>query len=511
MTPTLFTEADIQQMTARGHTLKTVRAQIALFEQGMPYTTLHRPCTVGDGITVLEPHEFTTLDTLYRQAVAAGRVTKFVPASGAATRMFQTLLAVYEHPGAVTAHQAQEMEHFAAHLPQFAFYEALQACLRQQGHHLNARLTPAHYPTVLGGLLTPAGLNYAHLPKALLHFHRYRDHCRTPLEEHLVEATAYAQDQQQVTRLHLTVTPAHIEAMQAHLAAVRPRYEHAGTCFDITLSVQSPATDTIAVDLHNRPFRDAQGRLLFRPAGHGALLANLQVLQADIVFLNNIDNVVPDHLKATTYCYKRALGGYLVAVQRQLFTYLERLETGQADDALLAEIRTFAQQQLAITLPPGFSDRPQAAQIPVLMERLNRPMRVCGMVRNVGEPGGGPFWVQHADGSLSRQIVETSQVDASSPAQRAILAAATHFNPVDLVCGVRDYRGRPFDLQQFADPHTGFIAEKTSAGRPLKAMELPGLWNGAMARWNTLFVEVPLETFNPVKTVLDLLRPAHQP
>jgi hypothetical protein len=275
--------------------------------------------------------------------------------------------------------------------------------------------------------------------------------------------------------------------------------------------VQSPATDTIAVDLDNNPVRDEQGHLLFRPGGHGALLANLQALAADIVFIKNIDNVVPDRLKEVTYRYKRALGGHLVYLQQQMFAYLEHLAAGKVDADVLEEIRTFARQELAIVIPPGLQHAPQHEQIRFLHDQLNRPLRVCGMVRNEGEPGGGPFWVAHPDGSLSRQIVETSQVDTALPEQRALLAASTHFNPVDLVCGVRDYRGQQFDLQRFADPNTGFISHKTYAGRPLKALELPGLWNGAMAYWNTVFVEVPLSTFNPVKIVLDLLRPEHQP
>ena len=364
---------------------------------------------------------------------------------------------------------------------------------------------------LLAYLLTPRGLNYANLPKALLQFHRYAGHCRTPLEEHLVEAAAYAQDSQQVARLHVTVAPEHTEAVQAHIEAIRSRYERAGVRYDMSLSTQSPATDTIAVDLENTPFRDEHGQLLFRPGGHGALLANLEALAADIVFIKNIDNVLPDHLKETTYGYKRALGGHLVALQQQIFLYLKKLASGAVDAALLHEIWAFAQQQLSMTMPQGGLHTPQHEQIRLLFDRLNRPLRVCGMVRNAGEPGGGPFWVEHTDGSMSLQIVEASQVDTASPEQRAIFAASTHFNPVDIVCGVRDYRGQPFHLTQFVDPDTGFISRKTYAGRTLKALELPGLWNGAMAHWNTVFVEVPLSTFSPVKTVLDLLRPEHQP
>ena len=511
MIHTYFSREDIHQIMTRGQTPETVLSQIEIFKRGIPYTKLHRPCTVEDGITVLQQSDMEALGTLYAQAVSAGRVTKFVPASGAATRMFQALMSYCEHTEAADSKNEQDVWQFINNLPRFAFYDDLQAAIHHHGGEVAAYLAHGQYAELLAYFLTPQGLNYANLPKILLKFHRYGDHCRTPLEEHLVEAAAYAQDRHQVARLHVTVTPAHAEAVQAHIEACRRRYEHVDVKYEITLSVQSPATDTIAVDLDDNPFRDEQGRLLFRPGGHGALLANLQALAADIVFIKNIDNVVPDHLKDITYCYKRVLGGYLVHLQQQIFAYLEHLSTGRVDAGLLEEIRAFARQELAIVVPPRLQHAPQQEQIGFLHERLNRPLRVCGMVRNEGEPGGGPFWVEHPDGSLSRQIVEASQVDTARPEQRALFAASTHFNPVDLVCGVRDYRGQPFDLQRFADPNTGFISHKTYAGRPLKALELPGLWNGAMAYWNTVFVEVPLSTFSPVKTVLDLLRPEHQP
>ena len=510
MIHTCFSKEDIQHFTAHGHTTDTVLAQIEIFKKGMPFTTLHRPCTVGDGITVLRQSDMAVLEALYAQAASAGRVTKFVPASGAATRMFQALLAVYEQKEPVDGKNHHDFLQFTEKIQQFAFYDDLQNLISKHGCTIETLISCGQYPELLGYLLTSKGLDYANLPKALLQFHRYTDHCRTPLEEHLVEAAAYVQDCHQAARVHLTVTPAHVEAVQAHIEATRSRYERAGVRYEITLSVQSPATDTIAVDLDNNPFRDEQGHILFRPGGHGALLANLQALEADIVCIKNIDNVVPDHLKETTYRYKRALGGYLVTLQQQIFSYLEQLAAGEVDTALLGEIWTFARQQLAIMPPAGLQHTPQHEQVRCLLDRLHRPLRVCGMVQNAGEPGGGPFWVQHADGSVSLQIIESSQVDTASPEQRAIFAASTHFNPVDLVCGVRDYRGRPFDLTQFVDPDSGFISHKTYAGRALKALELPGLWNGAMARWNTVFVEVPLSTFSPVKTVLDLLRPEHQ-
>src|SRR6266700_2628783 len=446
MIPTCFNQKDMHQIITRGQAPETVLSQIEIFKRGIPYTTLHHPCTVYDGITVLQRSDIEALGTLYAQAVSAGRVTKFVPASGAATRMFQALLSYCESIEAADSKNDQAVLQFINNLQRFAFYDDLQAVVHRHGGEVETYLAHGQYAELLAYLLTSQGLNYANLPKILLKFHHYGDHCRTPLEEHLVEAAAYA-----------------------------------------------------------------QGHLLFRPGGQGALLANLQALAADIVFIKNIDNVVPDHLKEVTYRYKRALGGHLLHLQQQMFAYLEHLAAGRVDAGLLEEIRSFAWRELAIVVPPGLQHAPQHEQIRFLHERLHRPLRVCGMVRNEGAPGGGPFWVAHPDGSLSRQIVETSQIDTARPEQRALLAASTHFNPVDLVCGVRDYRGQPFDLQRFADTNTVFISHKTYDGRPLKALELPGLWNGAMAYWNTVFVELPLSTFSPVKTVLDLLRPEHQP
>ena len=511
MIHTYLSKADIHQIITRGQTPETVLSQIEIFKRGIPYTTLHRPCTVDDGITLLQESDLAALAMLYAQAVDAGRVTKFVPASGAATRMFQALLSYCEQHEAEDNTNDQDVLQFINNLQCFAFYDDLRAAIQRQGGEVETYLAHGQYAELLAYFLTSQGLNYANLPKILLRFHRYNNHCRTPLDEHLVEAAAYALDRHQVARLHVTVSPAHADAVQAHIEASRRRYERAGLRYEIALSVQSPATDTIAVDLDNTPVRDEHGRLLFRPGGHGALLANLQALAADIVFIKNIDNIVPDRLKDVTYRYKRALGGHLVHLQQHIFAYLEHLAAGKVDEGLLEEIRTFARRELAIVVPPGLQHAPRHAQIRFLHDQLNRPLRICGMVRNEGEPGGGPFWVARPDGSLSRQIVEASQVDMTLPEQRALLAASTHFNPVDLVCGVRDYRGQPFDLQHFADPNTGFISHKTYAGRPLKALELPGLWNGAMAYWNTVFVEVPLSTFSPVKTVLDLLRPEHQP
>jgi hypothetical protein len=517
----LFSPADREQLHARGITEETVLRQIALFQHGIPYTILHRPCTVGDGITVLQPHALEHLAAVQAAAALAGRTMKFVPASGAASRMFKLLLSCLHQsqsmaPPEIRAKAAQgdpecrELLRWIDGLQQCAFYDDLKTVMAQHGLDLDTLSTQGPLQDILEYLLTAKGLDYANRPKGLLQFHRYPDYCRTPLEEHLVEAAAYSQDQQGLARLHFTVTPEHQSAFCAHLAAVRPRYETPGGRFEVTFSTQHPSTDTIAVDLHNQPFRDSQGQLLFRPAGHGALLENLHALQGDIVYITNIDNVVPDRLKAETYLYKKALGGYLVEVQNQVFTFLRQLSTQKVSDRLVAQIFAFVRDTLSIVPPPALEEQTRGRKITYLKTILHRPIRVCGMVQNAGEPGGGPFWVQHADGSQSLQIVETSQVDMHDAQQKDLVARATHFNPVDLVCGVRDYAGKPFNLLAFTDPNTGFISMKSYEGRELKALELPGLWNGAMAHWNTLFVEVPLSTFNPVKTVLDLLRPQHQ-
>jgi Domain of unknown function (DUF4301) len=503
----LFSDQDKTLIAARGSTEAAIRAQIEMLQKGFQFTKLQRPCTLDDGITVITPEAATRLAALCAEAVHHGRAMRFVPASGAATRMFRLLLTL-PHPGEP---DHQDFLHFFQNLRRFAFYDDLQAAMSRHGLRLESLVEHGQYEEVLDYLLTPKGLDYANLPKALLKFHRYPDHCRTPLEEHLVEGAATLQDRNRTARLHFTVPDDYQETVKQYLDRVRHRYEQGGVHYEITLSVQKPASDTIAVDLENRPFRDRQGHLLFRPAGHGALLANLHALQGDIVFLKNIDNVVPDHLKQETEVVTRLLGGYLVALQQEIFGYLQQIARQQIDTQLLQRIFAFARHKLCIVAPPRIEYRSEREQADFLWQKLNRPLRVCGVVKNTGEPGGGPFWVEHEDGTASLQIVETSQVDTQDAEQRAILAASTHFNPVNLVCGVRDYRGRVFDLQRFLDPNSGFVSIKSYEGRSLKALELPGLWNGAMAHWNTVFVEVPLLTFNPVKTVLDLLRPEHQP
>jgi hypothetical protein len=516
----LFRPDDLQDLAARGITVETVLSQIETFTKGLPCIPLQRSCTVGDGITVLSSAELDRYGVSHARAAALGRFMKFVPASGAASRMFEFFLSAAERTAALSEEQIaaaaqagdreyQAVQQFVSNLKLFAFFEDLRSVMATDGFAIEDLISKQHCKAILQYLLTAKGLNYANLPKAMLKFHRYPDHVRTAVEEHLVEALAYTQDRQGVVQIHFTVSPEHLSVLQSYLDSVRSRYEQDGRRFVVTFSVQKPSTDTIAVDPENAPFR-ANGKLVFRPGGHGALLVNLHDLRGDVVFIKNIDNVTPDRLKAETYRYKRALGGYLIELQDQIFRYLHSLGQKLPAERAVTEVAEFLRRELYMTLPDRFLRASLEEQRTFLIDKMNRPLRVCGVVKNTGEPGGGPFWVAHADGEVSAQIVEASQVDLQSPSQRKIWASASHFNPVDLVCGVRDYLGRPFDLTRFVDYETGFIARKSKDGRELKALELPGLWNGAMSKWNTVFVEVPLATFTPVKTVLDLLRPEHQ-
>lgn len=522
MTPTdLLTPEDRHNIAARGMTLATVVQQLDWFQSGFPFVRLQRPCTVEDGIVRFSPQEIEQFSTLHDQAAHAGRVLKFVPASGAASRMFQSLLNLANRtepltPAAIATAadsgdvDCQQFRQLLANIEHFAFAADLRTVLARDGHTLDGIISDGRYRELLAYLLTPQGLDYANLPKGLIQFHRYTDHSRTAFEEHLAEAAVYAQDGTRTAHVHFTVSAEHRAAIAAYLQKVLPRYEQAGCHYDLTFSVQKPASDTIAVDAHNQPFRDAHGELVFRPGGHGALLENLHDLRGDLIFIKNIDNVVPDHRKAETYRYKKALCGYLVALQNDLFQHQHQLRQESATPAAIVDTMQFAQQKLFLHLPEEVRHGGPAMQRRFLLQKLHRPLRVCGVVKNTGEPGGGPFWVQGQDGSASLQLVESSQVHMQAAEQRAMWQAATHFNPVDLVCGVRDFAGKSFDLHQFTDPRTGFISSKSKDGKELRALELPGLWNGAMAAWHTIFVEVPLSTFNPVKTVYDLLRPEHR-
>jgi len=500
--------SDIEHIRARGTTEEKVLRQIDLCRLGAVTVTLDRPATVGDGIIRVADEDRESLVTLHDEAARAGRVLKFVPASGAATRMFKEWHGVFNRGGFTGA----EMETFFTRLPRYAFYGDLGEALSAAGHDLGDLVARGRGLEILDFILNEKGLHYAWKPKALLKFHRYGKEARTALEEHLVEAALYAKDASGLCRIHFTVSEEHLDLVKELLGRVTGLYEKRfGARFEIGLSIQSESTDTIAVDLENRPFRDRDGQLLFRPGGHGALLYNLNGIDGDIVFIKNIDNIVHDRLKGTTVLYKKILGGCLVGLQRELFRHLQALSDPTASENAIGSAARFAADRLNCAMPPGMEGRPLEERRQILMGLLNRPLRVCGMVKNEGEPGGGPFWAVGKNGACSLQIVEEVQVDKSRADQAAIWASSTHFNPVDLVCGIRDFRGQKFDLERFVDAEQVFISTKSHEGCDIKALELPGLWNGSMAFWHSVFVEVPIETFNPVKTIDDLLRPTHLP
>ncbi len=510
----MLTAQDRRQLKEHGTSLQSLEEDLATFRHGVPFTRLTRPCLIDDGIQRLNPSDVPALLEHCEQSRAAGRVTQFVPASGVATRMFHALQAclLATDSTRVSASDQQVLKQFLSNLPKFAFYGDLVNVLDgHQGYRLDQLRLKGHDRPILDALMHSPGLNYARLPKGLLAFHRYPASTRTPIEEHLVNAAACAKDDRGRARLHLTVSPEHRDAIQHHVEQACQRLARHAEVWDVSCSIQHASTDTIAVTMDNQPFHDSQGNLLFRPAGHGALLSNLHELGGDIVWIKNIDNVVPDHLKHTTQHYQKALCGALVSLQNTLFALLAQLESRSPSSAILKHITEWAHHTLAIPLPEAWSTFTDAQQARWLFKSLNRPLRVCGMVPNTGEPGGGPFWVEQRDGVSALQIVEDVQVDPDAPHQQDIFTSSTHFNPVDIVCGVRDYKGRLFDLHQFADPNARWVSKKFHEGRTLKTLERSGLWNGAMAKWHSVFIEVPRDTFNPVKTVLDLLQPAHQP
>ena len=485
----MLTASDLLQLSARGIRPEEVHQQVDYFKQGFPWMTLEKSATVGDGIVRFSEADLASHVERFESRRSALNLLKMVPASGAATRMFKSL---FEYISSGTPNKETDL--FFDQLDSFAFYEELRSHVADGADEV----------TVLKQLLGASGMEYGSLPKGLLKFHRYPSGSRTPLEEHLVEAAAYASDGK-LARLHFTVSPEHRGRFEKLVDELVPVWSaHFGVTFEVTFSEQKPATDTVAVNLDNTLFRESDGSLLFRPAGHGALLENLNDLTADIIFIKNIDNVVPDHLKPITVEYKKALAGLLLWLLEGI-EYLEMRLRGELSAGLIQEACLELKTYLGFEVAAEFAHLSLEAQAAELLRILARPTRVCGVVKNTGEPGGGPFWCQDAVGNLTLQLVESAQVDMSNSEQKSLFGAATHFNPVDLVCATRGC-----DLREYRDMMTGFITEKTKDGKSLKAQELPGLWNGAMAHWNTLFVEVPLETFNPVKTVTDLLRPAHQ-
>lgn len=509
----LFSEEDLQQIASMGLTPERVQQQIENFRKGFPKTKLIAAATVDNGgIIRMSDDDILQYSSAYKKLAKGKRILKFVPASGAATRMFKDLYAFSSTYFGVAYNFEKEfptVKEFLQHIRTFAFFEDLRDCMERSSLDFGDYMDRGDFTTVINYLLKEQYLGYGSLPKALLKFHRYGEVSRTPLEEHIVEGASYARCDDGKIHLHFTVSPEHRPLFRKKITEVKKYYEsNLNIKLDITFSEQKHYTDIIAVDEYNNPIRDDNGRLVFRPGGHGALIENLNDCRADIIFIKNIDNVVPDWMKHTTIIYKQVIAGLLLELQRKNFEYLHLLDS-KPTKKKLQEIALFAQEKLHIALPDGFTNLTIKEQIDTLKQKLNRPMRICGMVKNQGEPGGGPFFTENNRGVKSLQIVETAQINRKEPEQEQILNAATHFNPVDIVCATKDYKGRRFDLRKYIDPETGFISKKTKGAVTLKSQELPGLWNGAMAEWITLFVEVPLATFNPVKTVNDLLRKEH--
>lgn len=507
----MITENDKALLSLKGISVDKLQAQLQCFVKGFPYLRLAGAAAVGAGI--LSPTEAEA--KAYREAWAeyladrSHQIVKFVPASGAASRMFKDMFAFVDAPYDVPTTDFEKK--YFSRLHDAAFFADLdEACKRLYSLSIDELLSEGRYKDIVRAMLGHDGLNYGSLPKGLLKFHRYADGARTPLEEHLVEGALYARESNGSVNVHFTVSPEHRSLFEALVEKVVPAYEeHFGVKYNTTFSEQKPWTDTVAANPDNTPFRTADGSLLFRPGGHGALIENLNDIKADVVFVKNIDNVVPDRLKEETVTNKQLIAGVLVSLQQQAFDYLRKLDGGLCDCKQLEEMLHFVTDRLSIAAPAAdFSDDKALAAF--LHHKLHRPMRVCGMVRNVGEPGGGPFLAYNPDETVSPQILESSQIDMTDPEKKAMFEQGTHFNPVDLVCAIKDYKGQAFDLPEYVDPQTGFISHKSKDGKELKALELPGLWNGAMSDWTTVFVEVPLGTFNPVKTVNDLYREQHQ-
>lgn len=496
------------KIQAQGMDPEVVSQQIDNFKNGFPFLKITAPATPEDGIKVLTESELAHYAKTYPQKAAQLDVVKFVPASGAASRMFKDLFSFLEGDG--DASKSAFVQKFIANISKFAFYDDLNVSLKSKGSSIEACLESGDSKRIVNELLVDEGLGYGNLPKGLLRFHAYPAENRTPAQEHLVEGVQYGIGKDNTVQIHFTVSPEHEVKFKAEISKVLPDLKaSSGVNFEVTYSTQKKSTDTIAVTMQNEPFEEEDGSLLFRPAGHGALLENLNDIKADLIFIKNIDNVVPDRLKEPTKNYKMAIAGLLLEVQQKVFDAIKALDSGIDKDSVASAAEVY-NSELGGKIPAQISSASIEEVGGFLKGKLNRPIRVCGMVRNTGEPGGGPFWIQEEDGSLSLQILETAQIDLSDPNSKAHFSASTHFNPVDLVCGTKDYKGQSFDLLKFRDMQTGFITEKSKSGRDLKALELPGLWNGAMAGWNTIFVEVPLITFNPVKTVNDLLRDEHQ-
>ncbi|HJV78742.1 MAG TPA: DUF4301 family protein [Paludibacter sp.] len=505
----MLNPSDNMILQNRGISINQIEEQLHAFVTGFPYLEIKSAAEPKKGIVQVTGDELPRILNQWNEYLQTdATIIKFVPASGAASRMFKDLFEFLEsdknEPGNTFENK------FFDDIEKFAFYNELNdVCIKNNGLSIGELIAAKQYKPIVANLLLENGLNYGALPKGLLRFHSYLTEKRTPMQEHLVEGALYASNKSNKVNIHFTVSKEHRSLFEKHLNESVAAFEKKfGVTYNVSFSEQKPSTDTIAADESNQPFRD-KGALVFRPGGHGALIENLNDLDGDVIFIKNIDNVVPDSLKESTVTYKKVIAGILVNLQKQSFAYLHELEHETISAAKLTVIAQFCEARLN-NHHAGLHELEHDKLRKYLIGKLNRPMRVCGMVKNVGEPGGGPFLTVNADGTVSPQILESSQIDLNNPADKEKMLQSTHFNPVDLVCAVKNYKGEKFDLVKYVDKSTGFISLKSKSGKELKALELPGLWNGAMSDWNTIFVEVPIETFNPVKTVNDLLRPQHQ-
>ncbi|MGI9533463.1 MAG: DUF4301 family protein [Thermodesulfobacteriota bacterium] len=481
-----------KQLAEKGISRNSILRQLSQFERGDISVELIRPATINDGIVKINERETDEFINIYGKSLQEIEAVKFVPASGAASRMFKDLLSEYssfsenENPDLKKYEYSKKL---IENLPDFGFYNDLKSVCDSK-----------NFTKIIQKLLFPGGLNYSNLPKGLIKFHKYSESSRTAFEEHLVESQYYIKGNNNRCMIHFTIPVESKSIIENYLSSIQASYEDTETFYNLSYSVQDPSTDTIAVDMKNNPVISKTGKLNFRPAGHGALIQNLNMINSDMIYIKNIDNVTVESYLDENVKYKKLLGGYLIFIKEKIHNYLRLLESGNADKEELTGIKEFLKKYLFIEIKDNTD----------LKAMLNRPIRVCGVVKNEGEPGGGPFWIKYGKSGESLQIVESAQVDISSDTQAAIWNSSTHFNPVDIVCWVRDYKDDKFDLNKYVDSDAGIITKKSADGVEIKALELPGLWNGAMADWLTVFIEVPLLTFNPVKTVFDLLRKEHQ-
>lgn len=513
-----FTQKDKEQLLEKGISEDQVRHQLTLFKQGIPFVDIREPATIGNGIYTYNKEEQKALVAYFESQRDQLELLKFTPASGAATRMFKFLFEFLEdyNPEKETVNayinrkDAQDLRLFFVGIDSFPFYKKIRKKLKKaygKNDMTNVNVNRFRFVKMM---LEKEGYNFGAKPKGLFPFHKYKAHNASAFEEHLFEAALYAKTGDKA-QLHFTISKEHFDTFKSQFKKRQQKIEgKTNTTFDISYSFQSPTTDTVAVTKNNTIFRKEDGCMFFRPGGHGALIKNLNDQDADIIFIKNIDNVVVFKYEEEVAHYKKVLAGKLLKLQQASFAYLKKIDTEVITEATILEIVHFLQNEFSLKLAQDFEKYSQNYQIEYLREQLDKPIRVCGMVKNEGEPGGGPFWVKHESGRISLQIVESVQIDPTNKRHQNIVSQSTHFNPVDIVCGVKNYKGEKYDLQKFVDTKAGFIASKTIAGKAIKALEHPGLWNGAMAFWNTVFVEVPLSTFNPVKTVNDLLKPAHQ-